>query len=292
MLLAPGADIIVTLSAEPVAVPGRQRSAHPLNRQCPAPLFMDGLKPKIGMERKATIEKNSAGRPNARRSRSSKLRMALLAAGLWAVPHPAEAHSTHPAIPGPLSADTVRGQRFPVLPFNLGNRELLSTEYLERALRESGKTAAVRGYAARYDISRDLARQIIDVARSEGIDPELAFRLVRVESRFNVRARGPQGALGLVQLMPATARWLDRSLRTEADILEPSTNLRVGFRYLRALIERFGGDVRLGLLAYNRGGGTVSRALKRGADPGNGYSRKVLGARDNRYQGDGLLERE
>lgn len=145
-------------------------------------------------------------------------------------------------------------------------------------------------YAQIYGISRDLAQQIIDVALSEGIDPELGFRLVRVESVFRTRARGPQGALGLTQLMPSTARSIDGSLRTREQILEPATNLRVGFRYLRRMIEKYDGSVRLGLLAYNRGEGTVSRALRQGRDPENGYSHRVLGTRtEHPYRGTGLV---
>ncbi len=144
-------------------------------------------------------------------------------------------------------------------------------------------------YSDRYDINNDLALTIVEHALTEGIDPELAFRLIRVESVFHPKARSPVGALGLVQLMPGTARSLDRSLRTERDILEPSNNLRVGFRYLRYLIERYD-DVRLGLLAYNRGERAVDRALRRGADPENGYSHKVLGTRgSNPYDGPGLI---
>lgn len=146
------------------------------------------------------------------------------------------------------------------------------------------------GFAKRYGISTDLARTIVEVALAEGIDPELAFRLVRIESRFVTRARGPQGSLGLAQLMPSTARMLDRSLRTDAQIMEPRTNLRLGLRYLRTLIRRYDGDVRLGLLAYNRGEGTVDRVLRSGRDPENGYSHKVLGTRGrNAYRGLGVL---
>jgi soluble lytic murein transglycosylase-like protein len=144
-------------------------------------------------------------------------------------------------------------------------------------------------YTARYPVSNELATKIVEAAAAEGIDPELAFRLVRVESQFRARARGPGGSLGLTQLMPSTARYLDRSLRSEEDILEPQTNLRLGFRYLRNMIDRYG-DVRLALLAYNRGPVAVDRALRNGTDPENGYSRRVLGSRPtNRYRGDGLL---
>jgi soluble lytic murein transglycosylase-like protein len=140
-------------------------------------------------------------------------------------------------------------------------------------------------FARRYRISPDLARTIHRVAEETGIDPDLAFRLVRAESNFNPRARSRAGALGLTQLMPATARWLDPQMTTPARIMEPERNLRVGLRYLRQLIDRYDGDLRLALLAYNRGHGTVDRALRSGRDPENGYTRMVLGRGVNRYAG-------
>jgi soluble lytic murein transglycosylase-like protein len=146
-------------------------------------------------------------------------------------------------------------------------------------------------FAVRYRISGDLAREIHQAAHEEGIDPELAFRLVRVESAFNPRARSPVGALGLTQLMPGTARWLDRSLTNRERILAPRTNLRVGFRYLNGLIRKYDGNLRLALLAYNRGDGAVDRDLRRGRDPENGYSRKVLGTGFERYNGSGVIAR-
>jgi soluble lytic murein transglycosylase-like protein len=178
-------------------------------------------------------------------------------------------------------------------------RVLFSPAYLGRILtaaRRSEEIAEERAaeaatYAERYDISTELAATIIDSAVKEGLDPELGFRMVRVESVFRLNARGPSGSLGLTQLMPSTARAIDRSLRTEAQILDPVNNLRVGFRYLRGLIERYG-NVRLGLLAYNRGEGTVDRALRSGRDPENGYSALVLELEGIRYTGDGTLDEE
>ena len=112
---------------------------------------------------------------------------------------------------------------------------------------------------------------------------------MRVESGFNPSARSRVGALGLAQLMPNTARWFDRTL-SRSDILEPSTNLHVGFRYLRTLINKYDGDLQLALLAYNRGDGAVDRDLRRGRDPENGYSRRVLGVGFERYRGTGLAD--
>lgn len=172
--------------------------------------------------------------------------------------------------------------------FDLPEGELPGTESSTALAAPSGQPIAA-AYSRRYDISPELALDIVENAAAAGIDPELAFRLIRVESVFKVRARGSQGALGLMQLMPGTARSLDRSLDTEREILEPDNNLRVGLSYLRRMIERYD-DVRLGLLAYNRGETAVDRALRRGVDPENGYSHKVLGTRgDDPYTGPGVL---
>ena len=216
----------------------------------------------------------------------------LLAALATPVPSQAQSVEKRDSASRPAARSVRSARKLVVLPLNLGEQDLLGTEYLRRALRESireDSSDAVRKYASRYKITPQLARQIVETAVAEGVDPELAFRLVRTESRFSARARGPQGALGLTQLMFGTARSVDPSLHTEAAILDPTNNLRVGFRYLRMMIEKFDGDVRLGLLAYNRGEGTVGRALRRGQDPENGYSQKVLSKGSNRYKGRGLL---
>jgi soluble lytic murein transglycosylase-like protein len=168
---------------------------------------------------------------------------------------------------------------------------LMMVRETSHRLLETPDTRILR-YTARFPVSHQLAEKIVEVAHAEGLDPELAFRLIRVESRFHERARSPQGALGLTQVMPSTARRMDRSLRSDEQILDPRTNLQLGFRYLRTMIDRYGGDVRLALLAYNRGPGAVDRALAAGLDPENGYSRKVLGTRPgNRYEGTGVVEK-
>lgn len=140
---------------------------------------------------------------------------------------------------------------------------------------EMARLESITHNSARYRIPADLAADIHDIALSEGIDPSLAFRLVRVESGFVQRAVSPVGAVGLAQLMPNTAFWMDPSL-THSDLFDRKTNLRLGFRYLRMMIERYDGDLRLALLAYNRGPGTVDMVLDEGRDPGNGYASAVM----------------
>ena len=149
----------------------------------------------------------------------------------------------------------------------------------EMALRSAGlqRTATVRRYASRYGIGWQLSERIYDAAVDAGIDVGLAFRLVRVESSFKRGAVGPAGSIGLSQVQPQTARWLDPSV-TREDLFDMDTNLRLGFGYLRLLIDRYG-STRLALLAYNRGPGTVQDVLAAGEDPANGYATRVLGGR-------------
>ena len=78
--------------------------------------------------------------------------------------------------------------------------------------------------------------------------------IIRVESNYNPDAVSPKGAQGLMQLMPATARSLGVK-----DSLDPAANLDGGTRHLRALIERYDGDVKRALAAYNAGEGAVAR---------------------------------
>src|SRR5690606_24613111 len=133
----------------------------------------------------------------------------------------------------------------------------------------------VMAFAERYGIAYELASEIEHAAYAEGVDPELGFRLVEVESRFREDAVSTAGARGLTQLMPNTAAWLQPGI-TEAQIFERNTNLRLGFRYLHHLLDLYDGDVVEALHAYNRGPGTVDRIRAAGGDPANGYARRVL----------------
>jgi hypothetical protein len=142
----------------------------------------------------------------------------------------------------------------------------------------------VMEYSNRYDIAAGLASSIFDAALAEGIDPELAFRLVRLESDFNPRAKSPVGAIGLTQLMPSTAKLYKRDITLEK-LYDRDVNLRVGFKYLRNLLRLYGGNVEIALVAYNRGEGAVDEARAAGRDPRNGYEKAVMGD----YRGKGFI---
>jgi hypothetical protein len=128
--------------------------------------------------------------------------------------------------------------------------------------------------AQAHRIAPDLAASIYDIAVTEGVDPALAFSLVRVESGFTGRAVSSAGAVGLTQVMPSTAFWLQPGI-TYNELFEPATNLRLGFRYLRMMMQQYDGDTHLALLAYNRGPGRVDNILRAGGNPSNGYSTRV-----------------
>ena len=140
-------------------------------------------------------------------------------------------------------------------------------------------------YSNQYGITAGLAGKVFDNSIREGVDPELGFRLVRLESEFNPHAVSKVGALGLTQLMPSTARLFDKTI-TREKLFQPDANLRVGFRYLRSLLEMYKGNVNLALLAYNRGEDAVWRDVRAGVNPGNGYDRSVLRG----YKGKGTID--
>lgn len=145
--------------------------------------------------------------------------------------------------------------------------------------REAAITASVEKYSE-FGLSRELAAEIYDVAVDSEIDPEVAFGLVRAESSFKNSSTSPVGAVGLTQLMPKTADWLEPGT-TRSDLRDSETNLRIGFKYLRQLIDKYEGNENLALVAYNRGPGTVDRELKKGGNPDNGYADFVRGKADH-----------
>jgi soluble lytic murein transglycosylase-like protein len=137
------------------------------------------------------------------------------------------------------------------------------------------RAESVMDFSTRYDISADLAAAVYDIALAEGIEPGLAFRLISVESRFDLRARSSAGALGLTQILPSTARLYEPGL-TNDQVYERETNLRLGFRYLHDLLARYDDNLERALLAYNRGPSKVQDLLRAGVNPSNGYAQSVM----------------
>lgn len=134
-------------------------------------------------------------------------------------------------------------------------------------MRTTTKPPSSSGHT-RYD---DLIRQ---QASEKGLSPDLVRAVIQAESGFNPHAISPKGAMGLMQLMPATARELGVS-----DPFQPEENIRGGVTYLARLLARYDQNVELALAAYNAGPGSVERY---GAVPPyretQAYVKKITGA--------------
>lgn len=107
--------------------------------------------------------------------------------------------------------------------------------------------------------------EVINNARSDAVDTAWAYAVIRQESSFRPDARSPVGALGLMQIMPATGRQIAQELRdASADhpaLLQPDINLRYGIRYLRQILERLQNNPMLATAAYNAGPNKVAQWL-------------------------------
>jgi soluble lytic murein transglycosylase-like protein len=188
---------------------------------------------------------------------------------------PAEAKAEAPRFPVVIGSEAIRLRT----ELDAAQSELdLANAQLERWHK-------IFGYSSQYRVAADLATSIYDISLAEGIEPDLAFRLVRVESEFNPRATSPVGAIGLTQLMLPTARYFQKGI-TRDELYDRDTNLRIGFRYLRTLVREYKGNVQLALLVYNRGPVAVQSSRDQGLDPSNGYERAVMKG----YKGRGVID--
>jgi hypothetical protein len=123
---------------------------------------------------------------------------------------------------------------------------------------------------AYFDISpsfKQVKHHLREASREHDVDYELLQALIATESGFDPTAVSPKGAMGLMQIMPATAERYgvtgDSKSPLTKKLFDPRTNVRTGARYLRDLLRMFPGQMELALAAYNAGEGAVQRAGNR-----------------------------
>ena len=127
---------------------------------------------------------------------------------------------------------------------------------------ETPKTEKTEEIAAAAPVQQDrllpedspFAEIIASAAEANGVDPMLVSALIKVESGYRPSARSRKGAMGLMQLMPSTAR--EYNVRHP---FEPKANIEAGIKHLKTLLDRFDGGVVLALAAYNAGPGAVEK---------------------------------
>jgi len=145
----------------------------------------------------------------------------------------------------------------------LGDRELLAAAQLacdrevwDRCINTSDKTRSEIDVDQRFPTP--LRKEVVARAREIGLDPAFVYGLIRQESRFILDARSGVGASGLMQLMPATAKWTAKKIGlpySPALIADRDTNLRLGNAYLKLVLDDVGGSQAMAAAAYNAGPG-------------------------------------
>lgn len=129
----------------------------------------------------------------------------------------------------------------------LGSRSLVMPTSYNKLVMGTGN--ALRGFTTG---DAEIDSYIVDSSRRYNIDPLLIYAQMHQESSFKLRATSYKGASGLMQLMPGTARRFGVT-----NIYDPKQNIDAGVRYMRWLLNTFGGDVNLALAGYNAGEGAV-----------------------------------
>lgn len=152
--------------------------------------------------------------------------------------------------------------KFALMAFALATSFPLATPGLQAQICADCVAGSSTSVLRRNVLPRDAASRreslqasIHEAAARHGVDPRLVQSLIQVESDFNSGAISPKGAMGLMQLMPATARrW------GVANPLDPIQNLEGGVQHLKMLLASYRGDLRLSLAAYNAGEAAVARS--------------------------------
>lgn len=156
--------------------------------------------------------------------------------------------------------------------------EVLNTEISETSETGSSALDAIGSVKEKINYNGDFNELIEQAARKYNISTALIKSVIKAESNFNPNVVSSAGAMGLMQLMPGTASGLGVK-----DAFDPAQNIDGGVKYLRSMLDKFGGNIELALAAYNAGPGNVA---KYGGippfDETQNYVRKIMGFLKNR----------
>lgn len=148
--------------------------------------------------------------------------------------------------------------------------------YIQSVLRHEG--AGLAGLGKNHEAR--LAEFILVQSEARGLDPIFVLALIRTESGFYNPSRSEKGAMGLMQILPSTAKSVAEELQInwqgEGMLLNPYINIRLGIHYLAGLMKTYGDDERIGLAAYNRGPASVSSRLKQGLAVSGAFAERVF----------------
>ena len=168
-------------------------------------------------------------------------------------------------------------------------RELLGKYYSKSAVRAGERLADMsprihswtrRGMkASPRPVTKAVANAILIESKRHSFDPVFIAAVIQSESSFNPKSRGTSGEIGLMQIMPATGKWIARKIhlewKGEKTLLDPVMNVRIGTAYLSMLRDQFDNQGRLYLSAYNMGPRNVERAMEKNIKPKE-YALRVM----------------